>query len=156
MEQINSYTKNLENRLTERSDILEEIHLDAAIDAQIAIVGGEGSHSKPIFSENINNDSSVSLESSSESKNKTCPPSKKSPNQPTNQNDELIFDDYCNPNSVSNCLSPYVPSSWERIQAFVDLCHLNQYNNDKEGDILLDIGCGDGRVCIAAAKLTGT
>ena len=54
-----------------------------------------------------------------------------------------------NPNSVSNCLSPFVPTSSERIQAFVDWAGLTS------DDVLLDIGCGDGRVCIAAAKLCG-
>ena len=60
-----------------------------------------------------------------------------------------IFDDYSNPNSVRNCLSPYVPTTSERIDACFSLVNLTQ------DDVLMDIGCGDGRVCISATKLTG-
>jgi SAM-dependent methyltransferase len=63
--------------------------------------------------------------------------------------DRAIFDDYVNPDAVENCLSPYVPTAADRIAAFVSFAGLNR------DDVLLDIGCGDGRVCIAAVKLTG-
>ena len=71
-------------------------------------------------------------------------------------------------------LNTYVPTTSDRIQAFLHEIKLQQgnrkYNNINEniknnnnneddesynGDILLDIGCGDGRVCIASAKTTG-
>lgn len=64
--------------------------------------------------------------------------------------EEPIFSDYTNPNAVRNCLSPYVPTSFERIDAFTSLTKLSTE------DILLDIGCGDGRVCIASTKTVGT
>jgi cyclopropane fatty-acyl-phospholipid synthase-like methyltransferase len=51
---------------------------------------------------------------------------------------ETLFDDYVNPNAVSNCLSPYVPTQAERIAAFVSFACL------EADDFLLDIGCGDG------------
>ena len=42
-----------------------------------------------------------------------------------------------------------MPTSAERIAALIQFVNLN------DDDVLLDIGCGDGRVCIAATKLTG-
>jgi SAM-dependent methyltransferase len=51
-----------------------------------------------------------------------------------------------NESSVSNCLSPFVPTRAEKIEAFLQFASLT------EADVLLDIGCGDGRVCIATAK----
>ena len=115
-----SFTDSLESRLHDRSEQLEEIHLEAAIDAQLTVVGGADSKSKPVI---IQAD--------------------------VQQPERVIFEDYTNPNSVPNCLSPYVPSSADRIQAFVAWAGLNP------DDVLLDIGCGDGRVCIAASKLSG-
>ena len=79
-----------------------------------------------------------------------------------------------NPNSVANCLSPYVPTKAARISALVSWLNLTgPRKNDGEPtspcaenfprgtsgvseDVLLDIGCGDGRVCIAASKISGT
>ena len=45
----------------------------------------------------------------------------------------------------SNCYSPYVPSSALRIQAMMEFVQF------RPGDIFCDIGCGDGRVCVAVA-----
>lgn len=98
----------LEDRLSSESDQLEELHMEAAIDAELEGVSEKGKGDHNSF------------------------PS------PTS-----------NPHSVANCLSPFVPTSSEKIQAFVDWVALTS------DDILLDIGCGDGRVCIAAAKLCG-
>lgn len=64
--------------------------------------------------------------------------------------EEVIFDDYTNPNAVANCLSPYEPSSADRIDAFCGWVKLTS------SDVLLDIGCGDGRVCVSASRISGT
>ena len=63
--------------------------------------------------------------------------------------EEAIFDDYTNANAVANCLSPYEPSSADRIDAFCQWVKL------KSSDVLLDIGCGDGRVCVSASRMSG-
>lgn len=60
-----------------------------------------------------------------------------------------LFSDYTNPDAVANCLSPYVPTKAERIVALLRFARL------KPEDVLLDVGSGDGRVCVAASKLTG-
>mmetsp|Transcript_13221 Transcript_13221/g.21903 ORF Transcript_13221/g.21903 Transcript_13221/m.21903 type:complete len:246 (-) Transcript_13221:168-905(-) len=112
------FVHNLESRLKERSDQLEEVHMEAAIDAQLTEVIAGGN---PVVRAA----------------------------EPNKEKEEAIFDDYTNPNSVNNCLSPYVPSQAERIDAF---CHWVKLDSS---DVLLDIGCGDGRVCVAASKLTG-
>jgi SAM-dependent methyltransferase len=111
------YVVHLEKRLAARSDELEEIHLEAAIDAQLIDTPSSGS--------------SVAL--SGPEASTTAP----------------LFRDYTNPNAVSNCLSPYVPTQADRIAGFLRFAGL------RGGDVLLDVGCGDGRVCVAAAKLTG-
>jgi Histone methylation protein DOT1 len=59
-----------------------------------------------------------------------------------------LFSDYTNPNAVENCLSPYVPTKADRIAALVRFARL------KPEDVLLDLGSGDGRVCVAASMLT--
>jgi len=57
---------------------------------------------------------------------------------------------------VSNCLSPYVPSESKRIDRFLKILSSSRHaGKDGQKNLLLDIGCGDGRVCIAAAKVTG-
>lgn len=113
----------LESRLEERSDKLEEIHLDAAIDAQLTVLRGASSNARPLI-------------------------------EVQRENNQAIFDDYTNPNAVANCLSPYVPSSADRIRSFVKWVELAPFDRHG-GDVLLDLGCGDGRVCIAACKLSG-
>jgi hypothetical protein len=118
------FASRLESRLEERSDQLEEIHLDAAIDAQLTVLGGSSSNAKPVI-------------------------------EVQREKNQVIFDDYINPNAVANCLSPYVPSSADRIQSFVKWVELAPFDG-QGGDVLLDLGCGDGRVCIAASKLSGT
>jgi hypothetical protein len=60
-----------------------------------------------------------------------------------------------NPNSVANCLSPYVPTKAERMGAFISWVKLTGPDSDEQEDVLLDIGCGDGRVCVAASKICG-
>jgi len=110
-----SFTTSLERRLAARSQQLEDIHLQAAIDAQLTTVTtGLGKNCRP------------------------------------------IFDDYINPNSVLNCFSPFVPSSSHHIDALISISQLHGPIDGKlQGDVFLDIGCGDGRVCISVAKLTG-
>jgi tRNA G46 methylase TrmB len=107
-ENTKEFVSNLEERLRSKSDKIEQLHMEAAIDAE--------------FSEMDNGE------------------------------DE---GDSANPNSVANCLSPYVPTKSERIAAFVSWVGLKGETSNSTGDILLDIGCGDGRVCISAAKLSG-
>lgn len=104
--ELESFASSLEERLKERSDDLEEVHLDAAIDAQLTL-----------------------------------------------DDDNVIFDDYANPNAVRNCLSPYVPSTAARIDAVCRQFLGEQ--QEQEQETWLDIGCGDGRVCLAAAKFQG-
>lgn len=89
------------------------MHLEAAIDAQLKAVGSDGSNSRP----------AIQVES-------------RAPEQ-------VLFDDYTNPNAVANCLSPYVPSDEDdRIQAFVSWVGLTPLDRPG-GDILLDTGCGE-------------
>jgi len=48
--------------------------------------------------------------------------------------------------STPNALAPYVPTPEEVVEAALDLAQI------KRGEILYDLGCGDGRVLLAAAK----
>lgn len=172
-----SYVEHLEQRLSKRSDELEEKHFDAAMDAQISVVGGIGSKSNPIFSSYVENSTKIKEIPNHECTNDKdyndySNPNKNSSTNINHYNKDIddstskkqstipIFDNYSNPDSVHNCLSPYVPSASDRIKAFIDLVNLKKgdFYSDNEaynGDILLDIGCGDGRVCIASAKMTG-
>jgi 2-polyprenyl-3-methyl-5-hydroxy-6-metoxy-1,4-benzoquinol methylase len=111
------YTAFLERKQAIKSDRLEEIHLEAAIDAQFLFDNSNKSGSE-----------SPALESA--------------------KSDQTI--DRVNPNAVPNCLSPYVPTKAASIAAFLSFVQLRGCN-----DVLLDIGCGDGRVCAVAAKLVG-
>ncbi|KAL7572051.1 hypothetical protein ACA910_001701 [Epithemia clementina (nom. ined.)] len=111
------YVETLENRLSARSNHLEELHMEAAIDAELTLVAN------PNSSDGGRGDNSP------------------------------IFEDYSNPHSVRNCLSPYVPSKADRLQAFFKL--LGATETSHKAEVLLDLGCGDGRVCIAAAKILG-
>lgn len=106
-EEVMSFVASLESRLTERSDRLEDEHLEAAINAQIAEIDGNDGK--------CNNASSHSV--------------------------------------MSKCYSPFVPSPAERIAAFFHFSGLTSIATTHQTDVLLDIGCGDGRVCIAAASL---
>jgi SAM-dependent methyltransferase len=115
-EEGRKYVRSLEERLTARSDTLEEVHMEAAIDAELT-------------------------DTSASRANPAVAPSQQ-------KCQEKIFDDYVNPNSVDNCLSPYVPTQADRIAAFVSFVGL------QKEDVLLDIGCGDGRVCVSAIKLS--
>lgn len=45
---------------------------------------------------------------------------------------------------------PYVPTPDEIVQAMLKLA------NVQKGDVVYDLGCGDGRIVITAAKLYGT
>jgi 2-polyprenyl-3-methyl-5-hydroxy-6-metoxy-1,4-benzoquinol methylase len=117
----NNYISSLEHRLDARSEKLEYLHMEAAIDAQLTDTNTDSSAANPVIAPPVS----------------------------STKQEETLFDDYVNPNAVSNCLSPYVPSEAERIAAFVSFAGL------KADDYLLDIGCGDGRVCMAAATMAG-
>uniref|UniRef100_A0A6U2NBJ7 Methyltransferase domain-containing protein n=1 Tax=Leptocylindrus danicus TaxID=163516 RepID=A0A6U2NBJ7_9STRA len=140
-ESSSCFASDLEVRLHAQTEKLEEVHLDAAIDAQLTVVTTPST-------------ACVSLPSQEFSSGK-----KGSELPQNNGGNEMIgrsspiFDDYTNPNAVGNCLSPFVPSKSERIMKFIEISGLKE-GSSKE-DTLLDIGCGDGRVCIIAAKETG-
>jgi hypothetical protein len=104
------FVSNLEERLRFKSDKTEELHMEAAIDAELSGI---------------------------------------------DKGEDEGGGDSANPNSVANCLSPYVPTKAERIAAFVSWVGLKGETSEGTGDFLLDIGCGDGRVCTSAAKLSG-
>lgn len=125
---MSSFITELETRITPRADLLEEIHLCAAIDAQLTNVPTVAASSKSQISASSRIDAMTMQPKSTE---------------------EVIFDDYINPNSVRNCFSPFVPSSSDRIKSFINDTQL------KPNDVVLDIGCGDGRVCIAVTKSAG-
>jgi SAM-dependent methyltransferase len=107
-----NYVARLEERLASRSDELEEVHMEAAIDAMLIVPRANATTGDSNFS--------------------ATP----------------LFSDYTNPNAVANCLSPYVPTKADRIAALIRFVRL------EPEDVLLDLGCGDGRVCVAASKLT--
>ena len=136
------YVEHLEQRLAERSNELEEIHLEAAIDAELTTVAAP-------TPTNDNDDKKQNVQASSNQ------------NSNATTNHEPIFADYSNPHSVAHCLSPYVPSSADRVAAFLQFSGLyasppSSTTENRAGvEVLLDLGCGDGRVCIAATKLTG-
>jgi SAM-dependent methyltransferase len=144
------YVQSLESRLSERSNLLEEKHMEAAIDAElihapccssnVATIRRQTEDGTADDDDDNNNSTKTPVDYNNISSHHEA--NKKQPPKP-------IFDNYTNPNSVSNCLSPYVPTSAERIAALIQFVNLN------DDDVLLDIGCGDGRVCIAATKLTG-
>ena len=104
------FVSDLEERLRSKSDKIEELHMEAAIDAEFSGMDTD---------------------------------------------EDKGGGDSGNPNSVANCLSPYVPAKAERIAAFVSWVGLKGNTSDGTGDLLLDIGCGDGRVCTSATKLSG-
>ena len=104
------FVSSLEERLRSKSDKIEELHMEAAIDAEFSGM---------------------------------------------DEGEDKGEGDSGNPNSVTNCLSPYVPAKAERIAAFVSWVGLKGETYDGTGDFLLDIGCGDGRVCTSAAKISG-
>jgi hypothetical protein len=104
------FVSSLEKRLRSKSDKIEELHMEAAIDAEFSGMDKAG---------------------------------------------DKGGGDSGNPNSVANCLSPYVPTKAERIAAFVSWVGLKGETSHGLGDFLLDIGCGDGRVCTSATKLSG-
>jgi len=142
-----SYIENLATRLTQRSDELEETHFDAAMDAQISVIDDTTSNSNPIL---LNTKKNAIVDTNSNVNNEG----------ESDNNQKVIFDDYSNPNAVHNCLSPYVPAKADRIKAVLDHLNLKKgklgFNDvNYDGDTILDIGCGDGRVCIASAKMSG-
>ena len=118
-----SYVGSLERKIAEKSDRLEDLHLEAAIDAQLTSVTSATTAASSRANA-VGSDMEESLP------------------------DHFDKDDV-NPYAVSNCLSPYVPACSKKISAFMTFARIHG------DDVLLDIGCGDGRVCVAAAKLTG-
>jgi SAM-dependent methyltransferase len=48
--------------------------------------------------------------------------------------------------NIKAILAPYVPTPLPVVKAMLDLASVSA------GDILHDLGCGDGRICIAAAR----
>mmetsp|Transcript_7438 Transcript_7438/g.13385 ORF Transcript_7438/g.13385 Transcript_7438/m.13385 type:complete len:156 (-) Transcript_7438:799-1266(-) len=137
-----SFAKNLEAKLQQRANDLEDIHMEAAIDAELTNTDGPNSNARPVI---VLEEQHVVTEEEGDA------------NTEETEKDVFLFDDYNNPNAVANCLSPFVPTSSERLGAFLSLLQLRPYNAVLgEGDVLLDIGCGDGRVCVSAAKVSGT
>jgi len=59
------------------------------------------------------------------------------------------LDSSINSEAVSNILSPYTPTTPEKILRFLDAVKLTA------DDVLLDLGSGDGRVCVSAAHEIG-
>jgi hypothetical protein len=106
---IKGFASNLEDRLREKSDEVEQLHMEAAIDFEFCNLDS-------------GNDGSTDLS---------------------------------NPHSVANSLSPYVPTKAQRIENFISWINLAGSSSENKGDVLLDIGCGDGRVCVAASKISG-
>lgn len=56
---------------------------------------------------------------------------------------------FAQPSSDPNRLAPFVPSPTEIIERMLEAA------NVKHGDILVDLGCGDGRILIAAVQRFG-
>jgi len=143
-----SYIENLAIRLMQRSDELEESHFDAAMDAEISVVDRGRSNSKPILPNTKNEEGKTNSDNNDKHKNSLG-------EYKEDDVEHAIFDDYSNPNAVHNCLSPYVPAKADRIKAFIEEANLKEGESSFDGDTILDIGCGDGRVCIASAKMSG-
>jgi hypothetical protein len=116
---MKGFASNLEDRLREKSDEVEQLHMEAAIDFEFCNLDSE-------------NDGSIDA---SQGKNE--------------------IGNLSNPHSVANSLSPYVPTKAQRIEKFISWVNLAGPSSGKKGDVLLDIGCGDGRVCVAASKISG-
>jgi SAM-dependent methyltransferase len=92
----------LERRLASQSDLLEDLHFEAAMKAQI---------------------DSLDIETMMDS----------------DENDDEKA------NGI-NCLSPYEPSTAPRISAMLEM--ISRHHPEDENIVFLDIGCGDGRVCL--------
>lgn len=102
---IKSFAESLEEQFAEDSEKLANVHLEAAINAQL---------------------------------------------------DDISFDDddetdkHDNPeistSNPLNCYSPYVPTCAKKIDALIDFVNLSY------DDVFLDLGCGDGRVCLVASQ----
>lgn len=119
--------RQLEEKLRERSEQLEERHMQAAMDALLTDTNTSHSRANPIVARSSTEDSS----------------------------DAPLFDDYVNPDAVTNCLSPYEPTNATKIAAvisFLENWWMSQTEPVKNDGYLLDIGCGDGRVCVATAQ----
>jgi SAM-dependent methyltransferase len=121
----NTFVEKLSTRLEDRANDLETVHMEAAIDYKL------------VESERL------SRESSQRSTGGGAPAGD------SKEDEDYLSKEKANPNAVENILSPFVPSSAEAIGAFVMLVDLQPY------DVLLDIGCGDGRVCMSSSALTG-
>lgn len=126
---ILEFCLSFEKQYETESDRLEEIHMEAAIDASTESI---------MMCDHYNN-KKTSTSTSTTAKD----------------NDDLVNNNTNkNPYSVLNCLSPYVPTKAHQIVAFMEFIGLirngNYSENSHTPDTLLDIGCGDGRVCIAS------
>lgn len=108
--QLKSFAESLEEQFADDSEQLANVHLEAAINAQLHDISFEEE-------ENVDYDDSKTGKQIAESFSTT-----------------------------PNCYSPYVPTCAERINAFIDFVQLS------DDDVLLDLGCGDGRVCVVAAQ----
>eukprot|EP00978_Attheya_sp_CCMP212_P046414 scaffold391527_cov35-Attheya_sp.AAC.1 len=97
-----SFAKNLEAKLQQRADDLEDIHMEAAIDAELTKTDGPNSNARPVIVLEEQPDVVTEHEG-----NKT--------KQEETEKDVFLFNDYNNPNAVANCLSPFVPTSSERL-----------------------------------------
>ena len=61
----------------------------------------------------------------------------------------LTAEERTNKDAVPNILSPYTPTPSSKILSFFSASSLSS------SDVMLDVGCGDGRVCVAAAHELG-
>jgi SAM-dependent methyltransferase len=105
-----SFAESLEEQFAEDSEKLANVHLEAAINAQLYDI---------TFDDDENAD-----------------PDKAETSHQTESS----------PAEIPNCYSPYVPTCAKRINGFIDFVQLSH------DDVLLDLGCGDGRVCLVAAQ----
>lgn len=103
-----SFSQRVEEQFAEESERLEDIHLEAAINAQLHDISFEDLDC---------------MEGSTGITNCAAEASKR-----------------------LNCFSPYVPTSAQRIDVLIDFVQLSH------DDVFLDMGCGDGRVCLVAVQ----
>jgi SAM-dependent methyltransferase len=133
------YLFSMERQWAEQSDRLEDLHMEAAIDAALTHV---------VLDENDDDDEDDNHNDDMVSVDDTTISSKKKKKKKKTTKTVPIFDDYVNDHAVCNCFSPYVPTPATCITGLISLVNI------QSNDVLLDIGCGDGRVGILTVKLT--